>query len=487
MDTEQIAYMSVAEQANLIASTKLSPVDLVQLYLDRIEKYDNILHSWITVCGDQALAEARQVEADIAAGKYRGPLHGIPFGVKDQIKTKGVRTTMASIIADDFGSEEDATVVAKLKSAGAILLGKNNMHEFGKGSSINFHYGEPRNPWNMEYEASHSSTGSGVSVAAGLISFSIGEDTGGSVRGPAWANGVVGIRPTFGRVSRYGGLMYAWTQDTFGPITRTVGDNALILAAIAGQDPKDQLTSNEAVPDYAKMLNGDIKGLKLGLVREMSTGQELHPDVYKSLTNALAILRDLGAEIEEISLPKAKYAVPLQMLTSDADGAAMFLENWFRTDWDKFDQGTRTRIGAAALIPASIYNRAMRGRALIRNEILESFKTYNGLLSLMNFIPPMKRGDSVEKLDSQNDVAQRMFKSRRICSYPFSVANVPALSVPSGFTDKDVPMSIQVASRPFGEDIVYRVAHAYEQATDWHKRHPDLDQTVHPASPGVKQ
>ena len=149
MDTEQIAYMSVAEQANLIASTKLSPVDLVQLYLDRIEKYDNILHSWITVCGDQALAEARQVEADIAAGKYRGPLHGIPFGVKDQIKTKGVRTTMASIIADDFGSEEDATVVAKLKSAGAILLRKNNMQEFGKGSSINFHYGEPRNPCNM--------------------------------------------------------------------------------------------------------------------------------------------------------------------------------------------------------------------------------------------------------------------------------------------------------------------------------------------------
>jgi len=486
VDAEKIAYMSVAEQASLIASGKLSPVDLVQLYLDRIEKYDDILHSWITVCGDQALTEARQAEADIAAGKYRGPLHGIPFGVKDQIKTQGVRTTMASIIADDFGSEEDATVVAKLKSAGAILLGKNNMHEFGKGSSINFHFGEPRNPWNMEYEASHSSTGSGVSVAAGLISFSIGEDTGGSVRGPAWANGVVGIRPTFGRVSRYGGLMYAWTQDTFGPVTRTVSDNALIMAAIAGHDPKDQLTSDEAVPDYAEMLNGDIKGLKLGLVREMSTGQELHPDVDKSLTNALAILRDLGAEIEEMSLPKAKYAVPLQMLTSDADGAAMFLENWFRTDWDKFDRGTRTRIGAAALIPAPIYNRAMRGRALIRNEILESFKTYDGLLTLMNFIPPMKRGDSVEKLDSQDDVAQRMFKSRRICSYPFSVANVPALSVPTGFTDKDVPMSIQVASRPFSEDIVYRVAHAYEQATDWHKRHPDLDQTVLAANAGVK-
>jgi aspartyl-tRNA(Asn)/glutamyl-tRNA(Gln) amidotransferase subunit A len=477
-DEETIAYMSIAEQAKLIQSKDLSPVELVQIYLNRIERYDGVLHSWITVCVEQALAAAKQAESDIAAGQYRGPLHGIPFGVKDQIKTLGVRTTMASIIEEDFGSDEDATVVAHLKAAGAILLGKNNLHEFGKGSSINFHFGEPKNPWNMAYEPSHSSTGSGISVAAGLCSFSIGEDTGGSIRGPAWANGVVGIRPTYGRVSRYGGLMYAWTQDTLGPVTRNVADNALIMGAIAGHDVKDRLSSERPVPDYGVQLNGDIKGLKLGLVREMSTGQELHPDVEKSLTDALAVLRSLGAEIEEVSLPKAKYAVPLQFLTSDADGAAMFLEKWLRTDWDKFDRGTRTRIGAAALIPAPTYNRAMRGRALVRNEILASFKQYDGLLALMNFVPPMKIGDSVEKLESEGDVAQRMFKSRRICTYPFSVANVPALSVPSGFTDEDVPMSFQVVSKPFGEDIVYRVAHAYEQATDWHKRHPDLEQTV---------
>lgn len=470
--------MSVAEQSALIAAKELSPVDLVQLYLDRIEHYDGVLHSWITVAKDQALAAARQAEKEIAAGKYKGPLHGIPFGVKDQMTTQGVRTTMASVIQDNFGPDEDATVVARLKAAGAILLGKNNMHEFGKGSSISFHYGEPKNPWNLDYEASHSSTGSGISVAAGLCSFSIGEDTGGSIRGPAWANGVVGIRPTYGRVSRHGGLMYAWTQDTFGPVTRTVADNALIMGAIAGHDPKDTLTSTRAVPDYVSALDGDIKGLKLGLVMEMSTGQELHPEVAKSLDDALGVLRGLGAEIEEVSLPKAKYAVPLQMLTSDADGAAIFLEKWFRSDWEKFDRGTRTRIGTATLIPAPVYNRAMRGRALVRNEILASFEKYDGLLALMNFIPPMKRGDSVEKLDSQDDVAQRMFKSRRICTYPFSVANVPALSVPTGFTGEDVPMSIQVVSKPFGEETVYRVAHAYEQATEWHNRHPGLDKTV---------
>ncbi|MBL22897.1 MAG: amidase [Rhodospirillaceae bacterium] len=478
MDKDQIAFMSVDEQGRLIESGELSPVDLVQLYLDRIERYDNVLHSWITVAGEQALAATKEAEKEIAAGNYKGPLHGIPFGVKDQMTTKSVRTTMASVIQDNFGPDEDATVVANLKAAGAILLGKNNMHEFGKGSSISFHYGEPKNPWNLEYEASHSSTGSGISVAAGLCSFSIGEDTGGSIRGPAWANGVVGIRPTYGRVSRHGGLMYAWTQDTFGPVTRTVADNALVMEAIAGHDPKDTLTSTRPVPNYQSTLDGDIKGIKLGLVKEMSTGQELHPDVEKSMNDALEVLRSLGAEIEEVSLPKAKYAVPLQMLTSDADGAAIFLENWFRTDWDRFDRGTRTRIGAAALIPAPIYNRAMRGRALVRNEILASFDKYDGLLALMNFIPPMKRGDSVEKLNSQDDVAQRMFKSRRICTYPFSVANVPALSVPTGFTDEDVPMSIQVVSKPYGEETVYRVAHAYEQATDWHSRHPDLEKTV---------
>ncbi|MGY9106463.1 MAG: amidase, partial [Alphaproteobacteria bacterium] len=270
-DEETIAYMSIAEQAKLIQSKDLSPVELVQIYLNRIERYDGVLHSWITVCVEQALAAAKQAESDIAAGQYRGPLHGIPFGVKDQIKTLGVRTTMASIIEEDFGSDEDATVVAHLKAAGAILLGKNNLHEFGKGSSINFHFGEPKNPWNMAYEPSHSSTGSGISVAAGLCSFSIGEDTGGSIRGPAWANGVVGIRPTYGRVSRYGGLMYAWTQDTLGPVTRNVADNALIMGAIAGHDVKDRLSSERPVPDYGAQLNGDIKGLKLGLVREMST------------------------------------------------------------------------------------------------------------------------------------------------------------------------------------------------------------------------
>lgn len=480
MDHNALAFMTIAEQAALIRKKEISPLDLVDLYLARIEKWDGVLHSWITICADSARKQARQAESEIAKGRYRGPLHGIPFGAKDQIATGEVPTTMASIIQPDFGEGMTATAVRKLRDAGAILLGKNNMHEFGKGSSVNFHFGEPKNPWNTAYEPSHSSTGSGISVAAGLASASLGEDTGGSIRGPAWANGVVGTRPTFGRVSRYGGIMYAWTQDTIGPLTRCVADNALVLQTIAGHDSKDPLSSTRSVPEYARHFTPELKGVRLGLVREMSVGQALHPEVDRMLDSALAVLRSLGAAVEEVSLPRVKYAVPLQFLTSDPDVAAVFVRKWMRNHWDKFDVGTRTRIAAAALVPATVYARAMRGRALVRNEVLAAFGKFDALLALMNFVPPLKREDSVEKIDSREDVAVRMFKSRRICTYPFSIANVPALSVPSGFTAEGVPMSIQIAAKPFDETLMYRVAHAYEQATEWHLRHPDLEKTVKP-------
>ena len=478
MDDSQLAYLSIAEQSELIRKKALSPVELVDACLRRIERWDGILHSWITVCADRARREARAAEAEIAKGRYRGPLHGIPFGAKDQITTGDVPTTMASIIQPDFGEGMTATAVQRLADAGAILLGKNNLHEFGKGSSVNFHFGEPKNPWNPAYEPSHSSTGSGVSVAAGLVPLSLGEDTGGSIRGPAWANGVVGTRPTFGRVSRYGGIMYAWTQDTIGPVTRTVADNALVLQTIAGHDARDPLSSARPVPDYARQLTPGLKGVKLGLVREMSVGQTLHPDVDAMLKVALGVLKSLGATVEEVSLPRAKYAVPLQFLTSDPDVAAVFVRKWLRQHWDKFDVGTRTRIAAAALVPATIHARAMRARVLVRNEILSAFSRFDALIALMNFVPPLKLEDSVEKIGSKEDVAARMFKSRRMCTYPFSVANVPAMSVPSGFTAENVPMSIQVAAKPFDEATMYRVAHAYEQATEWHRRHPDLDKTL---------
>ena len=478
MEKKEIAFMNIIDQAKLIKKKKLSPVELVNIYIERIEKWDNVLNSWITVCAERAIKNAKRAENEISNGNYRGPLHGIPYGVKDQICSGDVPTTLASKIKEDFGGSINATVIDKMNQAGAILLGKNNMSEFGKGSSVNFHFGEPRNPWNLEHEPSHSSSGSAISIAAGLCSFSIAEDTGGSIRGPAWANGVVGIRPTFGRVSRYGGIMFAWTQDTIGPLTRSVKDNALLLNKLSGFDPKDSLSSRRPVKDYTENILGGVNGIKIGLIREMSVGVKLHPEVEDSLYAALKVFESLGAKIKEISLPIAKLSVPLQFLTSDADVASLFLDKWLRQYWDEFDQGIRTRIAAAALIPVSVYNRAMRARVLVRQQILQSLKECDVLIALMNFTPPAPIVESKEKIDSKKDAEKHMYKSRRICTFPFSIANVPTISVPTGFTKNNLPTAIQIAGKPFDEDIVYRVAYAYEQATTWHLQHPDLDKTV---------
>ena len=473
---DDLVFLSAAEQGRLIRSRKLSPVELVRAYLDRIERYDGILRAYITVCGEQALAQARGAEREIIAGGYRGPLHGIPFGVKDQLRTRGIRTTLGSRIMADNVPDADATVVTRLAQAGAILIGKENLHEFGKGGTNVFPYGQPRNPWNPERTPSSSSSGSGIAPAAGFCSGSLGEDTGGSIRGPAAANGIVGLRPTFGRVSRHGCVMYAWNADTIGPLTRTVEDNALFLKAIAGFDAADPLTTRRPVPDYASDLAAGLKGSKLAVVKEMSRADGVHAEVRAAFERALGTLKDLGAEIGEVSLPWAMHAIPLQLLTSDADVASMYLP-LLRTRWKDFDVGTRTRMAAAALVPASIYSRAMRARAVVRGQILAALGRCDALLSPASLYPPPPIEEAREKIESKGDVEKRLIL-RRICTHPFGVANVPALVLPMGYTRDGLPLGLQVAGRPFAEETVYRVGHAFERATPWHKRHPDLAATL---------
>jgi aspartyl-tRNA(Asn)/glutamyl-tRNA(Gln) amidotransferase subunit A len=472
-----VHYLSAAEQARLIEKRELSPVDLVRACLDRIARYDAKLRAYITVCAEEALAEAKQAEADIAAGRYRGALHGLPFGVKDQLCTKGIRTTLGSRIHADYVPDHDATVIARLKAAGAILIGKENLHEFGKGGTHVFPFGQPRNPWNPAHNPAGSSSGSGIAPAAGLCSGSLGEDTGGSVRSPAAANGIVGLRPTFGRVSRYGGVMYGWTADTIGPLTRTVEDNALFLHAIAGHDERDALTSTRAVTDYRAQLKGDLKGLRLGVVREMSWPDGIHPEVRAALTTAIEVLKSLGARIKDVSLTRARYAVPLQMVTSDSDIASMMLTKYMRTRYADLDVGTRTRLAAGALIPSAVYHRAMRARALVRREVLDLMRDYDALISPTNLNPPGRIEATIEKVENAEDMARKVLL-RRISTYPFSMANTPALSVPCGYTQNGLPMAMQIAAKPFDESMVFRVGHAYERATGWHRRHPDLDTTL---------
>jgi aspartyl-tRNA(Asn)/glutamyl-tRNA(Gln) amidotransferase subunit A len=460
---------------------KLSPVELVRACLERIGRYDGVLRAYITVLSEQALAQAQEAEREIAAGKYRGPLHGLPFGIKDQFCTRGIRTTLGSRITADYVPDHDAAVIEQLRAAGAILIGKENLHEFGKGGTNVFPYGQPRNPWNPGHNPASSSSGSGIAPAAGFSSGSLGEDTGGSVRSPAAANGIVGLRPTFGRVSRYGGVMYGWTADTVGPLTRTVEDNALFLQAIAGHDPRDPLSSTRPVPDYAAALRPDVRGLTLAVVRELTWPDGVHAEVRSAMEAALDVLRRLGARVKEISLKLAKHAVPLQLLTSDSDIAAMMLQRWLRTRWNDFDVGTRTRLAAGCLVPAAVYHRAMRARVLVRREILDALAGCDALLCPAALSPPGRIDAAREQVDSPEDMDQKVLL-RRISTYPFSLANIPAIALPMGYAKNGLPVSLQVAAKPFDEATVFRVAHAYERATAWHQRHPDLARTLQQAA-----
>jgi len=407
------------------------------------------------------------------AGRYRGPLHGIPYGVKDQMYTRGVRTTAASPILADFVPDRNAHVVDRLNEAGAILIGKQNLDEWGKGGTVRHWFGQPRNPWNPLHTPSGSSSGSGVATAAGLCSGSLGEDTGGSVRQPAASNGVVGLRPTFGRVSRHGAIMHGWNADTIGPLTRTVEDCALFLSAIAGVDPGDPLTSDRPVADYAEAMTGDLRGLRLAIVTELASDPSIHPEVSAAFDKAVVALRGLGADVDEVSLPLAEHSTTLVMLTSDADIAAVFLHQWLRDRWDDFDVGTRRRLAVGCLVPAVVYSRAMRARVLVRAQVLDRLGTYDALISPTNPMPPPRIDDGPGRIDASTN----MGKLRRLCTYPFAVANTPTISVPSGFSEAGLPLALQIAGRPFAESTVFRIAHAYEQANRWHERHPDLEQT----------
>ncbi len=475
--SDDVFWLGAAEQARLIERRELSPVELVRGALERIERFDPVLRAYITVCADDAMAAAREAEREIVAGRYRGPLHGLPFGVKDQMHAAGVRITLGSRATGHEISAEDAHCIARLKAAGAILIGKENLHEFGKGGTHEFAFGQPRNPWNAAYNPAGSSSGSGIAPAAGFSSFSLGEDTGGSVRSPAAANGIVGLRPTFGRVSRHGGVMYGWTADTIGPLARRVEDVAMVMSTIAGFDARDPLCADKPVPDYQAALRTDLAGIRLGVVREMAFPQGVHPEVEAALKQAIEGLRGLGASIEEISLPRAKHSVALQLLTSDADIAAMFVARWLRPHWHAIDVGTRQRLGAAALVPATVYARANRARVLVRREVLDACARYVSLLAATSLNPPGLIEAMRETVASKEDMRTKVIL-RRIGTYPFSMANVPAIALPMGYSRQGLPLSLQIAAKPFAESVLFRIAHAYEVATPWHTRHPDPAQSM---------
>ena len=352
----ELPLHSASALARLFESKEASPVEVVEAYLQRIDDLDFKFNSFITVLRQQALEEARQAEREILAGDYRGPMHGIPVGVKDQIWTKGIRTTGGSRILADFVPDDDATVIYNLKNAGAIVLGKTNLSEFAV-TGFTHRFSTPRNPWDLNISAGGSSSGSGAATAAFLCATSLGEDTGGSIRRPAAWCGVVGLRPGWGRVSRHGLMRGVWSMDTIGPISRTVEDAAITLSAIAGYDPKDPTTWNTPVPDYRQALDGNIRGRRVGIVTELLHSDMVEPDVATAVKAAAGALAELGAEVEEVSIPLAAHANAIAGMLLAVE-PALNMKDWLRERFHEFGHDNRIGLLTGSLVPTQAYYKA---------------------------------------------------------------------------------------------------------------------------------
>jgi aspartyl-tRNA(Asn)/glutamyl-tRNA(Gln) amidotransferase subunit A len=471
--SDDLVFLAALRQAELVRSKAVSPVELTRAYLERIDRLDGRLRAYITVCRDSALAAARAAEDDVARGVPLGPLHGIPYAVKDQFATAGVRTTAGSRILADNVPAEDATVIARLTAGGGVLLGKLNLTEFALGGTIHFPFGQPRNPWNTEHDTGGSSAGSGAAVAAALCSVSLGEDTGGSVRTPASWCGAVGHRPTWGLVSRHGCIPLAWSLDAPGPLGRTVEDCALVLQIIAGHDARDPLTTRRSPPDYRAALTEELSGLRVGLVRELTHGGETDPAVRDAVVAAAGVLARLGADVEEVSLPAVPHAGAAFMALCDSEGAARHLR-WLRERAGDYDEGTRRRLLAAGLLPATLVHKAQQARALIRRQLLDALADHDVLLAPTSHRPAPTIASFTAPLSSKAEAAARFF-TRRSFTTPAALAGLPALAVPCGFSVDELPLSLQVIGRRFEDATVLRVGHAYERSTDWHRRRPPVD------------
>lgn len=472
METEELSFLSVAKLGNLLRNREISPVELVEQYLGRIERFDSELHSYITVCSDEALDTSRKAREEIAQGKYRGPLHGVPIAIKDQICTKDIRTTGGSLVFKNWIPEYDATVSQKLKEAGAILLGKLNLSEFALGGTKVFPYGMPRNPWNTKYTPGESSSGSGIAVASGLCSVALGEDTGGSVRGPASCCGIVGLRPTTGRVSRYGMLPLSWSMDTAGPMTRNVEDSALLLNTIAGYDPKDPTSIDVPVPEYTAALRDDLKGMRIGYIREFLEGNACHSEVSRAIEQSKDVFRGLGASVQEVSVPLVSLVAQTIACVLET-GLAGALEDIARTRSRELDTNTRTRYLAALLAPSYIYQRGQKARNLIAQQLLEKLKEVEVLVSPTLADPPREIAFSTPISESEANVVERMDRLRSITG-TYSLARLPAISIPCGFSSNGLPIGLQIGGMPFAEDTLLRVAYAFESATEFHLKRPPV-------------
>ena len=467
---DKFALLPLSQLAPLIRKKDLSPVELLEAVLARIERFDSQLNSYITVLADSARAEARQAEKEILNGHYRGPLHGIPVSIKDLFATRGARTTCGSKVLTDWVPDYDATAVARWREAGAILVGKTNMHEFAYGvTNNNPHYGPVRNPWDLERVPGGSSGGSGAAVAASLCTASLGSDTGGSIRIPSAVCGVVGIKPTYGRVSRYGAIPLAWSIDHVGPLAKSVEDAALLLAVLAGPDPKDATGSDRPVPDYTQGLSGEVGGVRLG-IPEQYFFEHVDPEILTAVQQAIRSLEQLGASAQPVSLPHLENCAAMEAHITLAE-ATSYHEPHMRTRIDDYGDGVRIDLEAGRYLLATDYVKSQRARALLLEVFGRAFEQVDVIVSpTLPAFPPLIGELYVQSGDLREHVIDAFLRF----SIPYNLTGLPAISVPCGFSSSGLPIGLQIAGRAFDEPTVLRVAHAYEAHTEWHLRKPPL-------------
>jgi len=462
--TSDIQWLSIAEAAELIAARKLSPVELTEALLRRIEALEGRVNAFITVDGDAAMAAARTAADEITKGVARGPLHGVPVALKDIFGVAGVRMTAGSKILAESAASEDAEATARLKAAGAVILGKLNLHEFAFGATgVNPHYGPARNPWDLERITGGSSSGSGASVASGECPAALGTDTGGSIRIPASMCGIVGLKPTYGRVSKRGVLPLSWSLDHVGPMTRTVEDAGIILQAIAGRDDADASTRDEPLPDYNQTVRVGVQGLRIGVPKQFFF-ENVDAEVESAVRSALSLLEAMGAVIIEVDAPLISE-IPGGVTAIMLPEALAYHQKWMTERPDDYGDDVRYRLELGATFLAVHYVQAQRRREMAvaawRAEVFSKVE-----------IIATPTTPITARLIEEGDL-QVTFNLIRFTN-PLNFLGVPAISVPCGFTGEGLPVGLQLAGRWWDEATVLRAAHTYEQATDWHQRRPPL-------------
>ncbi len=480
--------LTIREAHRLLKEGQLSSVELTKKYLERIEQLDPKIHALVTATGELALKQAKKADARIAAGDIK-PLTGVPMLLKDNLSTAGVTTTCSSKMLENYTPPYDATVVEKLKADGAVILGKTNLDEFAMGSSTeNSAFFTTGNPWDLGRVPGGSSGGSAAAVAAGEAIYALGSDTGGSIRQPASFCGVTGLKPTYGRVSRYGLVAFASSLDQIGPLTRDVPDCALVMNAIADYDSRDSTSVSLPAPDYTACLNGDIKGLRLGVPQEYFV-EGMQPEVAAAIRAAIAKLENLGASADrEVSLPTTPYALAVYYIIAPSEASTNLARydgvkygfSYADTDsmWQAMEKTRELGFGAEVkrrimlgtyALSAGYYDawylKAQKVRTLIRREFDAAFEKYDALITPTTPTVAFKIGE-------KTDDPFQMYLSD-VCTLPINIAGLPAISIPAGFAD-GLPIGLQIIGKPFGEETILKIAHAYQQVTDWHKRWPEI-------------